>query len=442
MSRFHVAHIRLFVGAVVLGASVILAFSNVLASHALTNRAGILAARGLLGTASPDETTLEAARQAYYQAMDHGRDLIPTLERLRDMEAARWSLISRNLAEQGQSVEAEHAFTYDEWTRTQFDQTILAPLRSASALSPTSHSDPALPSPDWSALGQAAARMQLWSLSAYFYDRGLRAGAPEAHRLCLGLGEALLRLGQAGKVETTLTCSAAAAANDLPRIEWLRGETLAAQGRCREAAPAIETVAKLSPSILETAEGAALVSQVERYAALNLGTDIRAALERQTRNQVTNGGFEAGYRGWGMWPEPGSDSTFDDTAYSGLRSIRVQFDGSRDVNYYQVFQVVPVQPDRTYQLSAWMRADAFTGHLGIEVRSQDGVWFGGNTLQVHGSTDGWQRVTLNFSPPAGVTEVALTLRRYNGHGLVSGTVWVDEVVLLEETARLPSGDGG
>ena len=132
--------------------------------------------------------------------------------------------------------------------------------------------------------------------------------------------------------------------------------------------------------------------------------------------------------GWGMWPEPGSNSTIDDQrVYSGLQSFRVQFDGTRDVNYYQVSQLVAVQPGKAYKLFAQMWAEDFTGDLGIEARS--GEWFGGNTTQVHGSTGGWQLVTLVFTVPANVTSVGITLRRYNGHGLVSGTVWIDDIIL-------------
>jgi len=205
-------------------------------------------------------------------------------------------------------------------------------------------------------------------------------------------------------------------------------QSFMAQGRQDEAARLIEKVAQHAPLLLQTIKGASIVRQVELNNALVINPDLRVAWTREERNLLTNGGFENGYYGWGMWPEAGSNSTIDDQRiYSGLQSFRVQFDGSRDVNYYQVMQEVSVQPGRLYKLSAQMWADDFNGDMGIDVRG--GEWFGGNTIQVHGSTGSWQMVDLVFTVPLDVTSIRITIRRYNGHGVVSGVVWIDDIVL-------------
>ena len=386
---------------------------NTFQFHLLANWAGLQATHGLLGKTGPDEVLLESARQTFYRALDTGYNPNAVLQRLREIESSYWYLQSQILKQQGQDW--ERVFTYQEWTHGQFDHTILGLWKSTDL-------------PNWYGLGRAAERMQLWSLAAYFYQHVLEIEPARKTEAQFGLAQALLRLGRATAAEQYLSDGLPEDSPVQVQAQWLLAQSVAAQGRWSEAARLVEQVAQHAPFLLQTAEAAGIAGQIEAHVPLAISTDLRMAWEREERNLVINGNFENGYMGWGMWPEPGSNSTIDDQrVHSGLQSFRVQFDGSQDVNYYQVYQVVHVQPETDYQLSAYLWAESLTGYLGLEVRSND--WFGGNTVQVYDSTHGWQLVRRIFHTPPGVTEVSVTVRRYNGSGLVSGDVWVDDVVL-------------
>lgn len=385
-----------------------------LQAHWLVNFAAIQATKGLFAAGGPAENQLEVARQTFYQAMDTGYDPYAVLQRLREMESSRWYLQSQILKQQGQDW--ERVFTYQEWTRGQFDRTILDLWKSSNP-------------PNWSGLGKAAERMQLWSLAAYFYQRILEIEPSKNAQAPFGLGQALFRSGRATEAEQYLMDSLREDSPEQAQTQWLLAQSVAAQGQWSEAARLIEKVAQHAPLLLHTAEAATVARQVEAHNALAISPDLRAAWAREESNLLTNGGFENGYMGWGMWPEPGSNSTIDDQrAYNGLQSFRVQFDGTRDVNYYQVSQSVAVQPSRSYRVSAWLWSEQMTGQLSIEARSGD--WFGGVADPVmQGSTNGWQRAVLEFRVPSDISRISVTIVRYGGNGLVSGTIWVDNIVL-------------
>jgi hypothetical protein len=387
--------------------------SQSLQAHSLVNVAAIEAAKGLFAPDGPDERQLEVARQTFYQAMETGHDPYAVLQRLREMESSRWVLQSQALKQRGQ--EWERVFTYQEWTRKQFDCTILDRWKSA---------DP----PDWYGLGIAAERMQLWSLAAHFYRHVQLDSSPEGISARLNYGQALLQLRRWAETETVLADSVWSRPADQSKANWLLAQSLVAQSRYAEAASLLQIIAVQAPNLIRTAKGVGVARQIAAHVPMTVTADVRSAWASAESNILTNSGFEDGYLGWGMWPEPGANNTIDDLrVYSGLQSFRVKFDGSQDVNYYQVGQTVAVQPGSTYSLTARIWAEGFTGHLGIEARG--GEWFGGNTTQVNGSTGGWQMVTLVFTVPADITGVAITLRRYNGHGLVSGAIWIDDIVL-------------
>jgi len=382
-------------------------------THWLVNMAAIQANKGLYAPCGPDETQLEMARQKFYQAIDNGYKPYTLLQRLREIESSRWFLQSQILKQQGKNW--EQVFTYQEWTRRQFDRTILDLWKSSNP-------------PNWFGLGNAAERMQLWSLAAYFYKREIETETSKNAQASFGLGQALLRLGKTTEAEKYLMYLSHEDSPKKAQSQWLLAQSFVAQERWNEAARLIEIVAQHAPMLLHTAEAASIARQIEAHNALVISPDLQAIWVREKNNLLMNGGFENGYMDWGMWPEPGANSTIDDQrVYSGLQSFRVQFDGTQDVNYYQVSQYVTVQPGKTYKLSAHMWAEDFTGYLGVEVRGRE--WFGGNTTQVHGSTSEWQVVTLVFTVPMNVTSIEITLRRYDGHGLVSGIIWIDDIIL-------------
>lgn len=379
----------------------------------------VRAAKALLGVDEVDEGQLNTARAELYQVMDVEDDAYDTLRRLREIEASRWYLLSNLLKEQGKDWEA--VFSYQEWTRKQFDRTI---LDSWSAVHPVK----------WTDLGNSSARMGLWSLAAYFYRRALAVDYSDALAR-LNYAEALIRSGQVQDAESYLADLGFSDPVAQAKVDWLLTQCLVAQSRYSEAAQHFKAVIDKDSNLVRTREGADIGRQIKTNATFQEPAALGAAWNTETSNMIVNGGFEQGVNGWGMWPEPGTNSTIvNDRVYTGLQSFRAQFDGTQDVNFYQVSQKVLVQPGHEYQLSAQMWAEDMSGDVALEVRA--GNWFGGVTgPTAHGSTEGWQTVTHPFVAPPYVNEVTVTIVRYGGNGVVSGTVWVDDIVMLPSSVN-------
>ncbi len=68
-------------------------------------------------------------------------------------------------------------------------------------------------------------------------------------------------------------------------------------------------------------------------------------------------------------PTRGVQATFDSTEkHSGEHSLRLVFDGSRNVNFSDVCHVLQVQPGTSYRFSAWVRTQGLTTDQGIRFR--------------------------------------------------------------------------
>ena len=374
--------------------------------------------RGLLAGALPEEAQVEAARQALYQALDAGLPASVFGERMLSLELARWREVGEGLAAASETETGYRAHTYAEWTRVNYRRLIVEPRL--------------LEQGAWLPAAKAAAELELWSLAAYLFSRAASEAPLSAAAPCVGYARVLIELRQPAMAYAQARC-ALAAQPDSAAAQWHLIQALAQQARWMEAGTLLNTLARSAPDVLNTPEAAALAASVAAWQpqALAVSPAVAQAWERQAGNLVENGSFEAGVAGWAMWPEPGSQTLPDpERAYAGLQSMRATFDGTQDVNYYQIVQVVPVMARAAYRLTAQLWAEDFTGNLGLEVRH--GEWFAGNTEQVTGTTGAWQPVGLSFEVPAGVHEIGITLRRYGGGGLLAGTVWVDDVHLAAE----------
>lgn len=364
----------------------------------------------------PDTDALEMARQKLYRSINTREDLISTLRYLRDVEYGLWLQRSRSLQRDGQLTAAYQSFTQGEWTRLAFEENILQPLNNTE-------------DPDWELLGQAAERAQLHSLAAYLlsYDSPL----PSNPGSCLAFSQSLIALKRFSEAEPPLRCTLeTGSTKDIAIAHLLLAQLAVIEEHWIDAAKLTEYVLQTYPQIIATAEGAALVATIEQHAPLKAVTqDLRETWQLQKNNLLINGGFEQGFQAWGMWRDPGVNHGFDNKrVVTGLNSFAAKFDGDHDVNYYQVFQPLHLQKEQAYRISALMWSENLTGLLGIEVRS--GEWFGGTTTTVTGSTKGWKLVELLFHTPVDLDEeVRITLRRYSGHGLLSGSVWVDNIIL-------------
>jgi tetratricopeptide (TPR) repeat protein len=161
-----------------------------------------------------------------------------------------------------------------------------------------------------------------------------------------------------------------------------------------------------------------------------------------------DGGFETGVFGGGFtWtippPTPGVQVTIDSNEkHSGQRSLRLVFDGSRNVDLSDVCHLAQVQPGTSYRFSAWVRTQGLATDQGIRFRLE---WLDNSrnafteTTDVHG-TQPWTQLTLPWTAVAGVRQLRVCVNRHPSDDLVSrihGTAWIDDVALVPESSASP-----
>jgi len=151
-----------------------------------------------------------------------------------------------------------------------------------------------------------------------------------------------------------------------------------------------------------------------------------------------NGGFEQellnGGLAWRFRPVAGAELSFDGrVAHSQKRSLRVVFDGTRNVDFQQPWQYVVVEPDTRYRLSAYFRTEGLTSSSDLRLEIEE-THFGG-TLQATPKllgTQYWASSEAEFTTGADTRLVRVVLRRRPSQKLdnkISGTVWMDDVSL-------------
>ena len=393
--------------ALVLLASALI-FSPLLLRLWRINLAGLAISRSLLAPPAAVSSD-DQARQALFQAAEAGLPGEVLAERSASLEIAR---LQRLTAAESSEADRIRLHTYTDWTRVHYSKSLL-----------TAH----LADADWFGAAESAEDLEWWPLAAYLYGRAGQGAQPPAANICLGHGRSLWQQGQPALAEPFLRCALAGSPAN-PTAQWILAQVLAQQSRWDEAAALLQDLARAAPQIVETPEGAALAASLAVHGPLDVPAAVGSAWSGQASNLVLNGSFESGFDPWFLAPVGGAESSIDNQrAHDGLQSFQVFFDGTLDVNYYQVYQVVPVQPGLTYQLSGQIWTEAFSGVIAVEVGS--GTWWGGVAAQAPGSTGGWEPLALSFTVPAGIEHATLTLRRYSGFGLVSGRVWFDDIIL-------------
>ena len=171
-----------------------------------------------------------------------------------------------------------------------------------------------------------------------------------------------------------------------------------------------------------------------------------ANLQGPPRSVLWDGGFESGITGGGFaWVFPqgfqGFQISFDSQEkHSGNRSLRLTFDGRRNVFSSSICHYVPVEPSTAYRFSAWERTRALETDQGIrfQLRSLGGHDDSTNvTPDVHGS-EPWTKIEIPWTSGNDVQELQVCLLRYpssqEGHR-IRGTVWIDDVALVPESTE-------
>jgi tetratricopeptide (TPR) repeat protein len=156
--------------------------------------------------------------------------------------------------------------------------------------------------------------------------------------------------------------------------------------------------------------------------------------------RVTNGDFEKplvnGGLEWLLQRAVGYRVSFDDfTQASGGRSLRVDFAGFGNLDFYEAVQWIVVRPNRDYHFRASIKTNNLNSDSGVYwslTRSgpPEQEW----TTRPQIGTNPWTVPEMDIHTDADTTVLLLRLRRRPSDRQdtqLSGTVWVDAVSLIE-----------
>ena len=154
-----------------------------------------------------------------------------------------------------------------------------------------------------------------------------------------------------------------------------------------------------------------------------------------------DGGFESGYTGggfsWHFIPTT-SDvqiSLDQPEKHSGERSLRILFNGHRNINFEDACHNIAPEPGRRYLLSAWVKTQSLTSSEGV--RLQIFVFTATNTEtvvtdEVHG-TQPWKQVQLVWVAPPGAGFGSVCVKRKMSdmpESAIEGAAWFDDISMV------------
>jgi tetratricopeptide (TPR) repeat protein len=159
---------------------------------------------------------------------------------------------------------------------------------------------------------------------------------------------------------------------------------------------------------------------------------------------IWNGGFEKpivnGGLGWRLEQVPGAYISVDSTIYhSGRKSLRVDFTGGVNLDFWNVHEYVPVEPRTHYVFECFMRTQSISTDSGMRFEIED---LNDNGVQLLTpdltGTNSWTPVRTDVATGQYTRFLDVRLRRLPSRlfdNKLSGTVWVDDVSLLQEPSQ-------
>jgi len=159
-------------------------------------------------------------------------------------------------------------------------------------------------------------------------------------------------------------------------------------------------------------------------------------------NLITNGGFEneeilGGGFDWKIGNVPGAQVSFDhSTALEGKSSLKIVFDGKKNIAFHHVYQYVALKPSTDYVLKAHMKTEAVTTKSGIriEISGIGPAAFHGTSESLIGD-NAWKELTVTFRTPPQSQGGLVRIRREKTDKFdrfISGVVWIDNIRLTEK----------
>jgi len=161
---------------------------------------------------------------------------------------------------------------------------------------------------------------------------------------------------------------------------------------------------------------------------------------RQPDNLIFNGDFEQfplnGGFDW-RWPYQLTYLAVDfsaPAAYHGAHCLRIDFTVSRNLEYEPAYQIVPVLPNHTYRVEAYVRSEDISSDTGPFLRVSDTQQpgFRDATSDTTVGTTPWHPVRVYFSTGPKTQAVRLSVWRPVGRVFpteITGSFWLDRVSL-------------
>jgi hypothetical protein len=169
--------------------------------------------------------------------------------------------------------------------------------------------------------------------------------------------------------------------------------------------------------------------------------DVASAAARWQRHTgllgITNAGFEHKIMGRGFGWRISHDK--DEKIWQGRRvyghshegahALRVCFFGKKNLNWHHIYQIVPVIPEQSYQLTYWWKYESITTDQGpfVEMYSYDAKGLHLKGPMALGSND-WMPATMTLTVPDNCHAVVVRLRRNESlrfDNKIEGVLWVD-----------------
>ena len=172
---------------------------------------------------------------------------------------------------------------------------------------------------------------------------------------------------------------------------------------------------------------------------------VRRPPAENPANRVFNGDFEQaplnGGFDWTFREEPFLEvDAQSPAAPEGGRCLRLDFTVSHNEDYEPVSQFVPVAPEQSYTLTAYVRSESLTSDSGPRLRVLEAACprcLDVSTESVVGTKD-WSPTSVTFTTGSETRFVRLSVWRPRGRTFpmdISGRFWLDKVVLMPVNGR-------
>ncbi|MGH9862839.1 MAG: tetratricopeptide repeat protein [Candidatus Acidiferrales bacterium] len=179
-----------------------------------------------------------------------------------------------------------------------------------------------------------------------------------------------------------------------------------------------------------TAVWTALAEHHPQRMARGTGSDLmnNGAFE----NEILNGGLD-----WRVQPVEGVIVSVDtSTFFDGTRSLKLRFDSTSNMDYHNVYQLVPVRPNSFYRFMSYLRVQDITTDSGPRFQVRDAYDPSRLSLLTESMTGTaiWEPQMLEFRAGPETHLLQIRLVRLPSSKIVnqiSGLAWADRVSLSE-----------